>query len=621
MMIFRGKTSRRLSAQSGQTFLFIILFIGIFLIGVLGIATDYTQIWARRQMTQAAADAACQAGAADLFLQYQDPSAVTAYGIDFSWIGSTFDCSSYATSPPCRYAALNGYSGSKVSVSFPTSLTTASAPSGFGTIANPFIRVKITDSVPLSFTKMFSSTGAVSISASAGCGLNPVAVPIPLVILHRSDPSSLSTQGNTTIQIFGGPNRSIQVDSSSSTAVNVGGGSSIDLSAAGPNGTGADFGVLGNELKPSGVNIGTSGKWISPATPYGDPWISVATPSRPGTAGAAKPVIHTRNGCSDSSGCIEYSGGDYTSCSTGSIAYGANGCLVIGSGGGSNSFSTPPNRVVSAHYTVGSAIMPTNNNAGGVTFEAITAGNASATANTAVIWPQSPVLVATLVDGGVTWLNVGVPPSGSNTAIFDPGLYYLGDSNGLELTAKSMVRPSTATGDGSQGTTFYFATTLTFSVGSNSGGESIDVYHPDGSTNGGVTSAALQCTGGVAIPSQVPTTLSGNVLLGPCTGTYGSSDGKNRGFLFFSNRSVAASPTWSGGGQFLLSGFMYFHKGSGATCGTDTSCFSFGGNSGAGAYSLGNIVADKASLGGTSGIKMILNPASTFRVLRPQLLE
>ena len=113
-MSFRRKSTRGFSAQSGQTFLFIIIFIALFLIGVLGIATDYTQIWARRQMAQAAADAACQAGAADLYLQYANPSASSAFGVDFGWIGTDYDCSSHTTSAPCQYASFNGYSGSNV---------------------------------------------------------------------------------------------------------------------------------------------------------------------------------------------------------------------------------------------------------------------------------------------------------------------------------------------------------------------------------------------------------------------------------------------------------------------------------------------------------------------------
>src|SRR5438876_11734469 len=109
------------SCERGQTFLVIAIFIAVFVLVMLGVAADYSQVWAHRQMAQGAADAACQAGAADLFLKGTDPTASTDFpGLDFSWIGSSFDCSTKPTSVPCKYASFNGYSGSTVSVSFPS---------------------------------------------------------------------------------------------------------------------------------------------------------------------------------------------------------------------------------------------------------------------------------------------------------------------------------------------------------------------------------------------------------------------------------------------------------------------------------------------------------------------
>jgi len=392
--------------------------------------------------------------------------------------------------------------------------------------------------------------------------------------------------------------------------------------------------------------VGTSGNWIHGANPLGDPFAAVTAPSRPtgaGSAGSAKPVTYKTNGCPDTNGCIEYSAGDYTSCSTGSISYGANGCLVIGNGGGSNSFTTPPNRIPSGTYTLGNAIKPgpAPNNLGGYTFEATTVvapGQASSAANNTIFWPQA--VGQPQVDGNITWTNVGVPPSSSNTAIFDPGLYYLGDTHGLELRAHAMVRPSTATGDGSLGTMFYFATGATLSFGANSGSESIDAYKPDGSTVNGVPSRALRCPSGSPVPTQVPATIPGNVLLGPCgatsgigaTGQYGAPDG-NRGFLFFQGRSNAANggsctagiggncAVLGGGAGFIFSGFIYLHNGNGATCGTNTSCLTLAGGSGGNSFTIGNIVVDRISLTGSSGVNMVLNPAATFSVLRPTLLQ
>jgi hypothetical protein len=204
------------------------------------------------------------------------------------------------------------------------------------------------------------------------------------------------------------------------------------------------------------------------------------------------------------------------------------------------------------------------------------------------------------------------------------------------------VRLSTATGDGSKGVTFYFSTSSSVSVSANTGSSKtctaassgsgnpngcVVDYQTDGTlsppgsngSTGYVGSVNLKCPAGSATPALVPTTVAGNILLGPCTGTYKSPDG-NRGFLFFQNRATAANASWGGGGGFLSSGFLYFHKGNGPTCGTDTSCLKLQGSSGSGSYTLGNIVADEVALGGTPTINMILNPAATFSVLRPSLL-
>src|SRR5207302_8777640 len=112
----------------------------------------------------------------------------------------------------------------------------------------------------------------------------------------------------------------------------------------------------------------------------------------------------------------------------------------------------------------------------------------------------------------------------------------------------------------------------------------------------------------------------GNILLAPCSGTYASPDG-NRGFLLFQNRSVSAQPSWGGGGQFLSSGFFYFHSGTGTTCGTNTTCLTLQGGSGSQSFTLGNIVVDELKMGGNPTINMILNPQATFLELRPSLLQ
>ncbi|MGH9546172.1 MAG: hypothetical protein ACRD23_13270, partial [Terriglobales bacterium] len=142
--------------------------------------------------------------------------------------------------------------------------------------------------------------------------------------------------------------------------------------------------------------------------------------------------------------------------------------------------------------------------------------------------------------------------------------------------------------------------------------------------------------------------LTGSVLLGPCraptVGTLcapncainygdplgtGNPIGEQRGILFFQNRSKGAAADFSGGGQFLLSGALYLHQC--VTGGSDTglncsatsaynTMINLGGNSGAGTI-VGQIVVDKLSLGGTSGITMDLNPTGSFSLMKATLLR
>jgi hypothetical protein len=652
MKINRYRSSQRRSSQHGQTLIPIVIFIGLFLMAMLGVAADYTQVWAHRQMAQGAADAACEAGAADLYLNAVDPSSSGQNGLQsFSWIGTGFDCSSTdASSPPCRYATLNGYSGSSVHVSFPSSLPgVASLPTSL-TTAVPYMEVTITDPVPMSFTKMVGAASTVNIKAKAGCGVTPINVPVPLVILHSSASGALSVTGSSKIHIFGGPQRSIQIDSKDSAALAAG---IIDLSQGGPANTGSDLAVFGGPASaPTTVNVGTTGHYISPAAPFGDPFATKSAPGVPDPLGSVKPVPFGINGCPDPNGCVEFTPGNYTGCSTSSnIAPGAQGCLLLpytGSNPGFNSAAQP--WTAGTAFTAGTLIQPTNaqHNAGGFVYIALNSGTSISPASSGPNpWNQ---IVCTRqadgsctggiqADGSITWQNIGVVVLNKlSTGIFDPGLYYVA-ANGFNLGSNSTARVSTATGDGSNGVMFYFSTSATVGVTSNSGKSSactsassgsgtpngcVVSFKIDGTRSsvgtGAVASRALQCPGGSPNPAQVPATLDGNILLGPCSGTYASPDG-NRGFLFFQNRATSAAPSWGGGGQFLSSGFLYFHSGSGGTCGTNTSCLTLQGGSGAQSFALGNMVVDELSLGGNPEINMILNPAATFAVLRATLLE
>lgn len=557
----RRRTSHRAS-EAGQAMLFLVLILGLFLLGSLCLAFDFSNMWFHRQAAQTAADAACTAGAMDLLVSAQGG----ATGHQGFVAGTAFNCTAGSTIPMCKYAAKNGYDsanttpGNLVEVTFPTTVTGVTPPPSSIAGNFAFIRVVVTDRVQTFFLGLLNGSRSVNVRTAATCGLVLAKAPIPILVLHPTLTTSLSQSGTPDIKILGGPTKSVQVNSQATTAVGLGGSSQVNLTKGGPNFDGSDFGVYGGPATaPSQFVTAGAGGWRSPAAPVSDPYAQLAKPAIPaGPAALTSPV-----------------------CSTAKIQAGQ--CLVA------------------YHDPVHGCPDP-----GGCTLY------------TAGYYP-----------GGITVKNT--------TGIFDPGLYYVVD--GFALQANSMVRPGTATGDGSQGTVFYLTGTAAkcsgqtglVCVGSNSGKAGLDPF----------TTANVTCAGGPApdVRLNLPATLSGNVLLAPCTGPYGDPAGKYRGVLFFQDRASDQGGGWGGGGGFLLAGSMYFHMcnaaGTGVSC-SATVCtsinkcaagssfgsnFGLQGNSGSTSYILGEIIADTLQMGGTPSINMALNPNSALSTLKASLLQ
>jgi len=610
----------RRSGEAGQATLFFVLVLGIFLLGALCLAFDLSNMWFHRQSAQTAADAACTAGAMDLLVDAQGG----ATGHQGFTLGTNFDCTSggHPSSSVCQYALKNGYDstnnapGNLVSVSFPSSVTGVTTPPG--TIAaTPFIRVDVVDRVQTFFVGLLSGGTSKDVRAFATCGLVLAAAPIPILVLDPQSPAStppqsaLNIQGNGTIAIFGGPSKSIQVNSGASVSscgqsncsVNLPWGSAqVDLSHAGPNGTGADIGLWGAPTRPPGGFVpGTTGHWIAPSAPINDPFAQVCAPGQtgcPAINGNLPPTIP---------------GPPVVPLD---LTFGATGNSVNFTGHACTSPDIQAGQCFVSHLTHGcpdpGATTPPTKNNGCVLY-------------TAGIYP--------------TRIHVK-----NATAVFDPGLYYV--TGGLNLDTGSTARPGTGAGDGSQGVTFYFVGTGTgagtVTVDANSGSKKgLDAFNTR--TGTGSLPNGIKCAASSSIPANVPLTIpatpateGANILLGPCTGYYGdplgASDplGIQRGFVFFQDRAGRnVKPSWGGGGQFLLAGTMYFHScnasGTGVSCGLPPTyyndIFSLSGNSGSGTYVLGDIVTDNLTLGGTSGITMDLNPTIAFTLLKASLLQ
>lgn len=312
------------SAETGQTTLTFILVLGIFLIALIGFATDFSNLWFHRQKAQAAADAACQAGAMDMLSISQGTTTTASAGFV---PGTGFNCSGQAGAVPCKYAALNSYNAgglttgmqsNEVSVSFPASIPGVTTPPAVLTGGNPFMRVDVIDRVRVFFSALLTGAKTQDVRATAKCGLVLATAPIPIIVLHPTASQSLSTQGNPDIIISGGPTKSIQVNSTNATAVNIGGSAAIDLSRGGPSGTGSSLGVSGGPYTaPGGFTSGTptSNYWNAPSSPVSDPFAQLSAPSVPSTIPPPKgvSVSYPNLGCPDHSGCTLYVPGYYPS--------------------------------------------------------------------------------------------------------------------------------------------------------------------------------------------------------------------------------------------------------------------------------------------------------------------
>src|SRR5215469_13866673 len=80
--------TRRRNSQSGQAMTFILLGLGLFLLGAMAFAIDLGNVWFTRQAAQTAADSACTAGAMDLLLDATNGTTTQGH---FT-AGSNFDC-------------------------------------------------------------------------------------------------------------------------------------------------------------------------------------------------------------------------------------------------------------------------------------------------------------------------------------------------------------------------------------------------------------------------------------------------------------------------------------------------------------------------------------------------
>jgi Flp pilus assembly protein TadG len=331
--------------ESGQATVLVVAAMSIFLLGAVGLAIDGSHLYAQRQMAQAAADAAAQAGILTLF----DGTA----GMGSHTAGTAFTCGTGDTATPCKYAqAINGFgtSSDTVSVDFPDAATAGIATATFAA-SDPVSIIRVTVQRQVATTLIrFLGPSTATIKARGTAAIVEIPSAIPIIVTHTGLPSkggTLSFNGTPNIKITGGPNKSVQVNSPNSGAIDTTSCSNafVDLSKAGPDGKGASFGNWGGPQPTPcfGFDFGV-GKYQH-ASPITDPLAGVPVPAVPTAAPPTQTKAFGVNGCAAAAGCTMYSPGLYSSGITvqNQNALFAPGLYYISSGGfnmNSNSTAT-----------------------------------------------------------------------------------------------------------------------------------------------------------------------------------------------------------------------------------------------------------------------------------------
>lgn len=550
--------------ESGQIMVSLLLMLTIFLLAIVGFAVDFTNLWFHRQAAQTAADAACQAGAADMYLDIYDTSVgLTPPSMGFT-VGTASDCDTNSGAGSiCFYAKANGYNGAgltsgasnAVAWSFPSSVPGVTAPPASIT-SNPFLKVNVSENVKTYFLFTLRGTAYQKVSASCTCGMLQVDEAAPVMVLNPTASGSFSVSGGGKLAIAGGPRRGLMVNSNSNTAISCSPSGIVDTSKGGPDDTGSDVGVVGGPASAptqcygGGFFGGSTGSWSGSVLPVLDPYAGVAAPTKPATSATASTphvVAYGNDGCPDHnptnyygsqtphSGCLEFEPGYYPS----GISYGANDVMI-----------------------------------------------------------------------------------------FKPGIYYMngslsiGGSNEVRLATPcvpSCSPYSSTSWQQTDGVMFYFLTG-SINISGRSGALSSSRVDP-------VPSTQLTCDGstpnsGLGLSSNI----NGNVLIGQCAtnGTYwdtynDTTDSRgnpgSRGILVFQAHSNTSVPQMSGSGSLAFSGAFYLHS----TGFADSLNISGGASSGT--YILGQIVADKVNLSGSGVINLALNPAKSTNILKLSMLQ
>jgi Flp pilus assembly protein TadG len=244
--------------NGGQAIILLVVAMGIFMMGALGLAIDGGQMYAQRQMAQAAADAGAQAGILSI-MKGTNATSSYPFGTGATPIASSV-CTTTDGRTPCVYARFNGFGGTAadtVTLSFPSTVSGVTLSSA----SVPALTVTVQRTIKTGLIRFLGAPASSSIMAKATTGLVGAVSPDCIYVLDPSAKNAFQATGSANVTVSG---CAIAVNSTNSDALTLAGAASVSASAI--NVTGGD--VLGPSTTSTPAPV--TGK-----TPVADPFASL----------------------------------------------------------------------------------------------------------------------------------------------------------------------------------------------------------------------------------------------------------------------------------------------------------------------------------------------------------
>jgi Flp pilus assembly protein TadG len=248
-------------SRNGQAIILVVVAASLVLIGALGFAIDGGQLYAQRQMAQAAADAAAEAGIMSIMRGTNATSTYT-FGTGATPIAS-YTCTTTDGRTPCVYARNNGFGGTSsdtVTLSYPASVTGVT----LSAVTVPALTVTVQRTLNTGFVQFLKGPATTTISAKAIAGIVGSVSPNSIIVLG-SGANAFQASNGANVSVSGG---GILVNSSNSSAVSLSGGAVV---------TSGSFGIVGSDSISNGASANPSP--TTGVSPVPDPFASLPAPT------------------------------------------------------------------------------------------------------------------------------------------------------------------------------------------------------------------------------------------------------------------------------------------------------------------------------------------------------